>query len=81
MIRNLDHRVEVAIPILDKEIKKEIVDIINIQLSDNVKARILDSKLANNYVPSTGKRKIRSQIETYNYLIKKNSVTGEIRSN
>jgi polyphosphate kinase len=81
MIRNLDHRVEVAIPILDKEIKKEIVDIINIQLSDNVKARILDSKLANNYVPSTGKRKIRSQIETYNYLFKKNSVTGEIRSN
>ncbi len=72
MVRNLDHRVEAAVPIVDKAIQKELKDIIQIQLSDNVKARILDSELHNNYVPYTGKKKVRSQIETYIYLNKKN---------
>jgi polyphosphate kinase len=68
MVRNIDHRVEAACPILDKEIKKEIIDIINIQLSDNVKARILDNEGSNQYVNPRNKQKIRSQVETYNYL-------------
>ncbi len=71
MIRNLDHRIEAAIPVLNKDICQELLDIIHIQLRDNVKARILDSELSNNYVPSTGKKKIRSQIETHHYLHKK----------
>ena len=71
MIRNLDHRLEAAIPILDKHIRKELKDIIHIQLSDNVKARILDKTLSNNYVSPNEKRKVRSQIETYHYLHQK----------
>ena len=71
MVRNLDHRLEVAIPILDKHLRKELKDIIHIQLSDNVKARILDKTLSNTYVPTNGKKKVRSQIETYNYLHQK----------
>ena len=71
MVRNLDHRVEVACPIFDLGLKKELLDILNIQLQDNVKARILDTELNNRYVTLPGKRKLRSQIETYNYLIKK----------
>lgn len=71
MIRNLDHRLEAAVPILNKSIKQELRDIINIQLSDNVKARILENDLANNYVSSAGKKKIRSQVETFHYLLKK----------
>jgi polyphosphate kinase len=67
MVRNLDHRIEVAVPILDTTIKKELIDIINIQLKDNQKARILDSELANKYVPLVG-RKYKSQEETYLYL-------------
>jgi polyphosphate kinase len=74
MVRNLDHRVEVACPILDAALKKELLEILNIQLQDNVKARILDTELNNGYVTSQGKRKMRSQIETYNYLIKKQSL-------
>ena len=74
MVRNLDHRIEVACPIFDLGLKKELLDILNIQLQDNVKARILDTELNNRYVPSLGKRKSRSQIETYNYLIKKQSI-------
>ncbi len=75
MVRNLDHRVEAAIPILDPVIAAELKDIIHIQLRDNVKARMLDNELSNNYVSSAGKRKIRSQVETYHYLFKKNKIT------
>jgi len=71
MVRNLDHRIEVAAPILDEKIKKELIDIIDIQLKDNQKARILDTELSNKYVPSDGKKKVKSQVETYNYLIGK----------
>ena len=67
MVRNLDHRIEVAAPILDTKIKKELVDIINIQLKDNQKARVLDAELLNKYVPS-GRIKYKSQEQTYNYL-------------
>jgi polyphosphate kinase len=70
MVRNLDHRVEVTCPVWDEEIKQELIDILNIQLSDNVKARWLDNSLNNEYVQTT-RKKIRSQVETYNYLHKK----------
>ncbi len=71
MIRNLDHRVEAAIPVKDKALCAELKDILDIQLHDDVKARILDNALHNNYVSSAGKKRIRAQIETYNYLHKK----------
>jgi polyphosphate kinase len=71
MLRNLDHRVEATCPIWNQEIKQELMDILNIQLQDNVKARSLNNELNNEYVRTT-KRKIRSQVETYNYLYKKN---------
>ncbi|MEJ7680278.1 MAG: polyphosphate kinase 1 [Segetibacter sp.] len=68
MVRNLDHRIEAAVLILDKSICKEIRDIIEIQLSDNVKARILDNNLSNSYVTSDSDQEGRSQMETYHYL-------------
>ena len=67
MTRNLDYRIEAAAKITQKNLKKEIKDILEIQLSDNVKARILDKKLRNEYVEK-GKNPFRSQIETYRYL-------------
>jgi polyphosphate kinase len=71
MVRNLDHRIETACPIFDKNIQQELKEILDIQLSDNVKARILDNALSNEYVTEPGKKKIRSQIEIYNTLLKK----------
>jgi polyphosphate kinase len=68
MTRNLDHRIEVATPILDSTLKQRIIDIIDIQLKDTVKARWIDKEMSNTYVPRGNKRKIRSQVETYNYL-------------
>ncbi|MGA9212067.1 polyphosphate kinase 1 [Kaistella sp.] len=67
MTRNLDYRIEAAAKITQKNLKKEIKDQLEIQLSDNVKARILDKKLRNEYV-KTDNKEIRSQVETYHYL-------------
>ncbi|MGH7598962.1 MAG: polyphosphate kinase 1, partial [bacterium] len=41
MPRNLDRRVEVAFPIYDPAIKQQVQEIIDIQLADNTKARVL----------------------------------------
>ena len=71
MSRNLDSRSEVAVPILDAEVKKQIRDIIDIQLSGNTKVRILDKLQQNLYKkPKPGEKKIRVQDEIYNYLKK-----------
>lgn len=67
MVRNLDHRIEAAVEITDEILKNELIDYVNIQLKDNVKARTLDDELENNYVRAKGKR-VRSQIEIYQYL-------------
>jgi polyphosphate kinase len=69
MSRNLDSRSEVAVPILSSEVKQQIKDIINIQLSGNTKVRILDRLQQNIYVKAKpGQKKIRVQDEIYNYL-------------
>ena len=71
MVRNLDHRLETALPITDVTIRNELKDIINIQLNDNIKARILDKDLCNKYVAVENHTKVRSQVETYHYLHQK----------
>jgi len=68
MARNLDHRVEVGFPILDAEIRSEILDIINIQLKDNTKAREIN-ELNNNRYRKTGTKVLsRAQTDIYTYL-------------
>ncbi|MFW2136795.1 polyphosphate kinase 1 [Chryseobacterium sp. TY4] len=68
MARNLDFRIEAATPILQKDLKKQLKDMLDIQLSDNVKARILDKNMRNEYVKNEDGKPIRSQIEIYHYL-------------
>jgi polyphosphate kinase len=70
MVRNLDHRVEATCPVLDPKIRQELKEILDIQLSDNVKARWLDNNLVNDYKRDQSK-KVRSQIEIYQYLNQK----------
>lgn len=41
MPRNLDRRVEVAFPILDPAIQAQLLEILNVQLADTVKARVI----------------------------------------
>lgn len=69
MVRNLDHRIEAACPINNKEIQQELIDILNIQLAENVKGRILDNEQSNEYVHRDGNMpKVRSQEAIYKYL-------------
>ena len=68
MVRNLHHRVETVFPILDEDIKKIILDVIEIQLHDNVKARHIHFKNNNTYRKDTTDIAIRSQTETYFYV-------------
>ncbi|WP_374360912.1 polyphosphate kinase 1 [Cloacibacterium sp.] len=70
MTRNLDYRVEAAVKIINKNLKKELKDLLEIQLKGNVKARLLDEDLSNKYVKND-RKPFRSQIETYIYLNKK----------
>ncbi|WP_343552448.1 polyphosphate kinase 1 [Pantoea sp.] len=70
MTRNIDHRIEVAVAILDPGVKQRILDIIAILLSDTVKARIVDKELSNRYVPRGNRKKVRSQLAIYDYIKK-----------
>jgi polyphosphate kinase len=75
MTRNLDHRIEVIAPIYDKDIAAEFKDILELQLNDNVKARILDDAETNEYVKTgPNEKSIRSQYEIYSYLKEKHSL-------
>lgn len=74
MSRNLDNRSEVAVPIYSPEIRRQLMDIINIQLSGNTKVRILDKRQENHYKKAKpGEKKVRVQDEIYRYLKNENS--------
>ncbi|MCV2884937.1 polyphosphate kinase 1 [Aestuariibacter sp. AA17] len=68
MTRNMDNRIEVGCPVYDEDLQQQIVDILNIQFKDTIKARVIDKDQQNKYVRRGNRRKLRSQIETYNYL-------------
>ncbi|OJI26799.1 Polyphosphate kinase [Vibrio vulnificus] len=68
MERNIDNRIEVMSPVRDPRIKQRIIDILNIQFTDTVKARRIDKEMSNNYVERGNRKKIRSQIAIYDYL-------------
>lgn len=68
MTRNIDGRVEVACPIFDSEIKKQIIDTFNVGWKGNVKARYHSDKFDNKYRQrAEGEPLFRAQHETYNY--------------
>ncbi|MEM6719327.1 MAG: polyphosphate kinase 1 [Bacteroidota bacterium] len=64
MTRNLDHRIEVIAPILDADIHQQLRTYVQWQLDDTVKARIIDAKQKNKYVPQDEKA-IHSQQKAY----------------
>jgi polyphosphate kinase len=72
MKRNLSRRIEVAFPVYDEKIKTQLLKMINIQWSDNTKARIINEKQNNEYHVTTDDKKIRSQYDIYSFLNKTN---------
>lgn len=71
MVRNLSFRVETIFPIYDKKIKQEIKDTMELQWSDNVKARFINGKKNNSYRRSNIDIAVRSQMDTYYDLKRK----------
>ncbi len=67
MPRNMDHRIEVTYPVLDKNIKKLLYDVLQLQLADNQKARYVNNHL-NNQIVSNNMPPINSQMAIYEYL-------------
>jgi polyphosphate kinase len=68
MERNFDNRIEVACPITDRDLQREIMTILQIQLRDNTKARIISHSKSNLYVKGNPNLKINSQVETYKFF-------------
>ncbi|MDB9794419.1 polyphosphate kinase 1, partial [Flavobacteriaceae bacterium] len=70
MTRNLDNRVEVTCPVLQDDLKNEILDIFNIYWSDNIKARMVNINFDDKSRVSN-KNEYRSQKNIYNYYLNK----------
>ncbi|MEG3766097.1 polyphosphate kinase 1 [Alteromonas sp. 14N.309.X.WAT.G.H12] len=68
MTRNMDNRIEVGCPIYDHRLQQQIVDIMELQFKDTLKARIIDKEQTNRYVLRGNRKKLRSQVEIYHYL-------------
>ncbi|MBU3020887.1 polyphosphate kinase 1 [Aestuariibacter sp. A3R04] len=68
MTRNMDNRIEVGCPVYDKRLQQQIVDVLELQFRDTLKARVIDKEQTNRYVRRGNRKKLRSQIEIYDYL-------------
>lgn len=86
MGRNLDRRIEVGVPIHNKSIQKELRKVLELQLQDNCKARIIDEHQTNNYKLSDSTVETRSQYATHKFYKEKyqkannsQSATSEIK--
>ncbi len=81
MTRNLNRRIEVACPVYDKQIQSVLMEMLNIQLKDNSKARILDPDLLNKYNRGDSEIKYRAQEDYYNFIKNKHHIIMKIYHN
>lgn len=73
MNRNLYRRIEVGFPIYDQEVKKELLKVLKLQMTDNVKAYHLDA--SHNHLSIRNHRKpVRAQRAIYDWLKKRGRV-------
>jgi len=70
MERNLRRRIETAFPILSEPLKRQVIDILNLQLADNQSAAWIDENLQNVFKRDDNPP-VRAQHATYEYLKRK----------
>ena len=70
--RNIKRRIEMAFPVSDGRIRRDILDILHLQLADNVKARRIDEHLNQTLPVSTTNNTVRAQEAIYNTLLIRN---------
>jgi polyphosphate kinase len=66
MTRNMDRRIEYAVPVFDTDVKRHLRHLLDLQLSDTVKARELRSDMTS--VQPAGHKQIQSQHCMYEYI-------------
>lgn len=71
MRRNLYRRIEAVTPVLDKDLKQELIDMLQIQLHANWKACWVDNRLNNLFKRNPEEPKRRAQYDFYRYLEQK----------
>lgn len=76
MRRNLYRRIEVVFPVYQKDLKAEVLKLIDVQLRDNVKACFLDENL-NNVRIDNGLAKVQSQLSFYHWLEEQEQPTAK----
>lgn len=69
MNRNLDRRVEILFPVYQNELKEQIINILNIELEDTVKARIQQLDGTYERVDRRGKEYTHSQVIFYEKVV------------
>ena len=62
MPRNLDRRVEIVFPVLDEELKARAYHVLEVELQDNVKARLLGADGVYEKIDKRGRQVINSQL-------------------
>ncbi|HUJ76769.1 MAG TPA: polyphosphate kinase 1, partial [bacterium] len=73
MTRNLDFRVEAVWPIHDSALKQELLDLLDIQWRDNVKARVINRSQNNRYRKRERGHPVRAQQAIRGYLESKST--------
>ena len=68
MERNIERRVEVACPIYDPEIKKQLIRTLDLEWQDNTQARVLNNELDNTYRDSGAEGKVQAQKEIHKFI-------------
>jgi polyphosphate kinase len=69
MTRNLDHRIEACVQIIDPILQQELYNLLMLQLVDNQKARNLNNAIQNSYAQIAKKQQpLQSQIGIFKYL-------------
>lgn len=78
MVRNLHRRIELAVPLYAPHIRQQVMDVLDLQWRDNVKARILDAQMENAYrTPAPNEPIVRSQYATYDYFKNREQLYGK----
>jgi polyphosphate kinase len=67
MPRNLDRRVEIAFPVLDPRLQAQLREILDIQLADTAKARVILPDGSSQRIQLDGALPLRSQERLYEF--------------
>jgi polyphosphate kinase len=80
MGRNLDRRIEVAFPILDRALQRQVLELLELQWKDRVKARLINVEQDNPYLqPASKEEALQAQAVTY-ALLRKRAAPGRTRA-